>query len=162
MASISLALPRRQPGLERDVLAEFIRSSQPWSAERVPVPTHLRRLLLILIPVDLVWGVLLAALAVAPGGCATDGICQVVTLGQRAPILLGCAALSLVGLSLLAIPTRGLAYAYAREVAGLTVAAVAGGAALIGIIALLVAVLAGLIVVAAFWAVFTHQIELAP
>ena len=157
MATHSLVLPLRQPEPERDVLAEFIRGSQPWGAERVPLPTRLRRLLWVLMPTDLVWGTMLAAVALGPGTCGEDRVCQVATLGDRSPILALCAGVSLLGLAMLAIPTQGLARADAKEVTGLTIAAIVGALALTGVFALLVAVLAGLTIVTAFWAVFTYQ-----
>jgi hypothetical protein len=50
----------------------------------------------------------------------------------------------------LAIPTRGLSRCNGREVAGLTLAATAGGASLLGIAALIIGALVALIILGAF------------
>ena len=43
--------------LRSDLLSDFIQRSQPWSRERVPVPSRLRWALWALIPVELFWAI---------------------------------------------------------------------------------------------------------
>jgi hypothetical protein len=153
MAARTLFLSRPLPGVDGDALAEFIRQSQPWTAERVPLPARLRWALWILIPIDLIWGFWLGTIA-GINPCESR-FCKVATLDGNAPVLLGCAGVSLIGLVAVAISTRGLAEVDGREVAGLYVSTITGGAALLGIAVLVIALLVIAIVVAAFIAAFT-------
>jgi hypothetical protein len=136
------------------VLSDFVRRSQPWSRQQVPLPRRLRRTLWVLIPIELLWGIWLWTITTGASPC--DGpICTVATLNHRAAVLLGCAIVCVAGLVGLAAATRGLSHCGGREVVGVGFAAGAGGAALLGIAALLVGVLIVLIILAAFVAAFT-------
>ena len=136
------------------VLSTFVRRSQPWSTERVPLPLRLRRTFWVLIPVELVWGIWLVT--VVTGATRCDGpICSVATLDRHAGVLLFFAVLCVAGLVGLAPATWGLAQCNGREMAGLGVAAAAGGASLLGIAALLLGAVIVLIVLAAFFAALT-------
>ena len=131
------------------VLSDFVRRSQPWSTERVPLPLRLRRTFWALIPVELIWGICLVT--VVTGATQCDGpICSVATLDRHAGVLLFFAVLCVAGLVGLAPATWGLAQCNGREVAGLGVAAAAGGASLLGIAALLLGVVIVLMILAAF------------
>ena len=133
------------------VLSDFLRHSQPWSREQVPLALGLRRALWTLVPVEVLWGVWL--LTVVTGATRCDGpVCSVATLDRHAAVLLVFAVLCLIGLVGLAPATRGLAQCNGREVAGLGVAAVAGGASLLGIAALLLGAVIVLMILAAFCA----------
>ena len=133
------------------VLLDFLRRSQQWSTERVLLPLRLRRTFWVLIPVELVWGIWLVT--VVTGATRCDGpICSVATLGRHAGVLLVFAVLCLTGLVGLAPTTRGLAQCNAREMAGLGIAAAAGGASLLGIAALLLGAVIVLMILAAFCA----------
>ena len=135
-------------------LSNFVRRSQPWSTERVPLHLCLRRTFWALIPVEFLWGIWLVT--VVTGATRCDGpICSVATLDHHAGVLLIFSLLCLTGLVGLAPATRGLAQCNAREVAGLGVAAAAGGAALLGIAALLLGAVIVLTVLAAFFAALT-------
>ena len=103
--------------------------------------------------IDLVWGVWLAMIVVADS--CRGRICGVATLDGNAPVLLGCAGVSLIGLVAVAISTRGLAEVDSREVAGLYVSTITGGAALLGIAVLVTGLLVIALVVAAFVAAYT-------
>lgn len=164
----SILLPRadRLPEIRRDrtygqcspgassALPDFIRDSQSWSRERVPLPPRLRRALWALVPVELLWGIWLVT--VVTGATRCDGpVCSIATLDHHAAVLLVLAVLCLTGLLGLAPAPRGLAQCNGREVAGLGVAAAAGGAALLGIAALLLGAVIVLIVLAAFSAALT-------
>jgi hypothetical protein len=140
-----------------DVLSDFIRRSQPWSRQQVPLPGRLRRTLWVLIPIDLIWGIWLWTITTEASPC--DGfICTIATLNHHAAVLLGCAIVCVAGLVGLAAVTRGLSQCGGREIAGVAVAAGAGGAALLGIAALLVGGLIVLIIIAAFFAAFTASV----
>ena len=133
------------------VLSEFLRHSQPWSRERAPLPLRFRRTLWLLVPVELLWGIWLVTIVTGATRC--DGpTCSVATLDRHAAVLLVLAVLCLTGLVGLAPATRGLAQCNGREMAGLGVAAAAGGASLLGIAALLLGAAIVLIVLAAFFA----------
>ena len=135
-------------------LSDFVRRSQPWSRQRVPLSRRLRRTLWVLIPIDLIWGIWLWIITIGASPC--DGlICTVATLDHHAELLLVLVALCLAGLIGLAPTTRGLSQGNDREVLGLGGAAAAGGAALLGIAALLVGAVIVLIVFAAFFAALT-------
>jgi hypothetical protein len=137
-----------------DVLADFVRRSQPWSRQPVPLPRRLRRTLWVLIPIELLWGIWLWTITTGASPC--DGpICTVATLNHHAALLLGCAIAGVAGLMALAAVTRGLSHCGGREVVGLGIATGAGGTALMGSAALLVGALIVLIILAAFVAAFT-------
>jgi hypothetical protein len=137
-----------------DVLSNFVRRSQPWSRQRVPLPRRLRRTLWTLVPIELVWGIWLWTITTGASPC--DGpICTVATLNHHAAVLLGCAIVCVAGLLGIAAVNRGLSQCGGREVVGIGVAAGAGGTALLGIAALLVGALIVLIILAAFVAAFT-------
>lgn len=140
------------PGPDR--LSEFVRRSQPWSAVRTPLPSLLRRALWLLMLVDLVWGIWLATI-VGVGGSCRGPVCTVATLDGHAPVLLGCAGVSLVGLVAAALSTRGLAEVDGRELAGVVVSTLAGGAALLGLAVLVTVALVVALAVAAFVTAFT-------
>jgi hypothetical protein len=131
------------------VLQEFVRRSQPWGRERVPLPRQLRRALWALIPLQLLWAIWLVTILSGSSPCEGP-ICTVATLNHHSAILLACGVICLIGLVGLAIPTRGLSRCNGREVTGLTLAATAGGASLLGIAALIIGALIALIVLGAF------------
>jgi hypothetical protein len=134
---------------QQNALSNFVRHSQPWSRVRAPVPRHLRRVLWALIPIEILWGVWLVIMTVSPSSC--DGsICSVATLNHHAAVLLAFAVLCLTGLLGLAPTTRGFSQCNGGELVGLCVAAAAGGAALLGIAALLLGVGIVLTIFAAF------------
>jgi hypothetical protein len=137
-----------------DVLSDFVRRSQPWSRQQVRLPQRLRRTLWVLIPIDLIWGIWLWTITTGASPC-NGPICTVATLNHHAAVLLGCAIICVAGLVGLAAGTRGLSHCGGREVVGVGFAAGAGGAALLGIAALLVGALIALIILAAFVAAFT-------
>jgi hypothetical protein len=137
-----------------DVLADFVRHSQPWNRQPVMLPRRLPRTLWALVAIDLLWGIWLWTITTGASPC--DGpICTVATLNHHAGVLLGCAVVCVAGLLSLAIPTRGLSQCGGREVVGVGIAAGAGGTALLGIAALLVGAVIVLIVLLAFVAAFT-------
>ena len=130
-------------------LSDFVEQSQPWSRVRTPVPRRLRRVLWALISIEFLWGVWLVIMTVGPSSC--DGsVCSVATLNHHAAVLLALAVLCLTGLLGLAPTTRGFSECNGGELLGLCVAAAAGGAALLGIAALLLGVGIVLIIFAAF------------
>ena len=136
------------------VLSDFVRHSQPWSRLCVPLPRRLRRALWALGPVVLLWAIWL--LTIVTGATRCDGpICSVATLDHHAAVLLVFAVVCLTGLVGLAPTTRGLSQCNGREVVGIGVAAAAGGAALLGIAALLLGAVIVLTVFAAFFAALT-------
>jgi hypothetical protein len=131
------------------LLNEFLKSSQPWGRERVPLPRQLRGALWALIPLQLLWAIWLVTILTGSSPCEGP-ICTVATLNHHSAILLACGVICLIGLVGLAIPTRGLSRCNGREVTGLTLAATAGGASLLGIAALIIGALIALIVLGAF------------
>jgi hypothetical protein len=137
-----------------EVLADFVRRSQPWGRQPVPLPRRLQLILWALVPIELLWGIWLWTIITGASPC--DGpICTVATLNHHAEVLLGCAVGSIVGLLGLAAPTRGLSQGGDREVIGLAIAAGTGGIALLGIATLLVGVVVALIILLAYLAAFT-------
>jgi hypothetical protein len=133
------------------VLSDFVRSSQLWSSERLPLPFRLRRALWAIIPVELLWSIWLVT--ILNGSTPCDGpICTIATLNHHTAVLLACAAICIAGLGALAPATRGLSQCNGREVVGIAAATTAGGAALLGISALGVGVVVALIVLTAFFA----------
>ena len=136
------------------VLSELVRHSRPWGRERIRIPQRLRHFLWVLIPIELLWGICLGTTLTGASRC--DGpICLVTTLDDHAPLLLGCAALSLTSLIGLAPSTRGLSRCDSREVLGIGIAVTAGGAPLLGVARRLVRVVIVLTVLAAFSAART-------
>lgn len=121
-----------------NVLAEFVRASQPWSAERVALPQRVRRALWSLLPVQLVWVIWLSAVATGTSSCR-GSVCQVATLDGRALVLMVGTTVSLLGLTVLAVRTRGFASASYTETVGLGLAGGVGSLTVMGIVALLFA-----------------------
>lgn len=140
-----------------NVLAEFVRASQPWSAERVALPQRVRRVLWSLLTLQLVWGIWLTAVVTGTSPC-TGSVCQVATLDGRAPVLMVGAAVSLLGLTVLAVRTRGFTSASYAETVGLGLAGAVGGLTGMGIVALLFA----LAVVGAALVVFFGTLTFEP
>jgi hypothetical protein len=135
-----------QPG---EILRDFIKSSQPWSREGIPLPRRLRFTLVSMIPLELLWGIWL--MSIVSGATPCDGpIYTVATLNQHATALLACDVFSFVGLTALVPITRGFAKCNDIEIVGLTIASAAGGVALLGITALLIAAAIVLILLATF------------
>jgi hypothetical protein len=135
------------------VLSSFIRSSQPWSHERVPLPGRLRWALWTLIPVELFWVIWLATIVTGATSCRGP-ICTVATL-DHAAALLACGVFSVVGLAGLLPLTRGFSKCNGKEVVGLALTSAAGGTSLLGIGALVIGALIGLSVLATFVLSFT-------
>ena len=136
------------PTANHSIVNDFAQSIQPWSRERVPLPRSLRYALWALIPVELPWAAWLVAIVSGVSPC--DGrICTVATLNHAA-VLLACAAICIVGIALLVPFTRGLSECNGREVVGLAIASAAGGVALLGVGALLVAAAIVLVLLATF------------
>ena len=96
------------------------------------------------------------ALAITSGVGSCDGpICAVATLNHHAALLLGCAIVCVAGLLALSTITLGLSECGGREVIGTAGTAAAGGAALLGIAALLFGAVIVLTIFAAFFAALT-------
>jgi hypothetical protein len=141
-------------GVGNGVLQDFLQTSQPWSRERVPLSSRLRRTLWALIPVELIWGTWLVT--IITGATACDGpICRVATLQHHSAVLLACAVISVTGLVSLIPFTRGLSRSNDRELVGIAAASAAGGIALLGIAALLTGVVIALLLLALFILGFT-------
>jgi hypothetical protein len=136
------------------LLSDFVRSSQPWSRERLPLPSRLRHTLWAIIPVELLWGIWLVTILSGSTQCGGP-ICTIATLNHHTAVLLACAAICIAGLGALAPATRWLSQCNGREVVGVATATAAGAAALLGIAALLASVVVALIVLLAFLAGFS-------
>jgi hypothetical protein len=107
-------------------------------------------------PVQLVWATLLATILAENIRC--DGpICSVATLNRHEVVLLACALLCIISLAGLAPATRGLSWCDGRELVGLTIAAVAGGVAVLGIATLIIGTAIALLVLATFVLAFTAR-----
>jgi hypothetical protein len=107
-----------------------------------------------LITIDLLWGIWLWTITTGASPC--DGpICTVATLNHHATLLFGCAIVCVVGLLALSAVTGGLSECGGREVVGIGIAAAAGGAALLGIAALLLGAVIALTIFAVFFAALT-------
>ena len=144
------------PKVSSGVLYDFLLNSQPWSRERIAIPRRLRRVLWALMPVQLVWATLLATILAENIRC--DGpICSVATLNRHEVVLLACALLCIISLAGLAPATRGLSWCDGRELVGLTIAAVAGGVAVLGIATLIIGTAIALLVLATFVLAFTAR-----
>ena len=159
MVQLAGGLPRTGSGdngwsssSSSSALSDFVQHSQSWSRVRMALPRHLRLTLWALIPVQLLWGIWLVTI-VAGAGCQ-GRVCSVATLDRHAGVLLVLAAMCFVGLLGLVPTTRGLSQCNGAEAAGLGVAATAGGAALIGIAALLLGAVIVLMIFAAFFTAF--------
>jgi hypothetical protein len=137
------------PKESSSVLQEFLRSSQPWSQERVAVPPRLRWALWALLPVELFWAIWLATIVTGSTACRGP-ICTVTTLDHHAAALLACGVFSVAGLAGLIPTTRGFSRCNGPEVIGLAIATAAGGASLLGIAALMTGALILLIILATF------------
>ena len=135
--------------LRSDLLSDFIQRSQPWSRERVPVPSRLRWALWALIPVELFWAIWLATIVTGATACRGP-ICTVTTLDHHAAALLACGVFSVAGLAGLIPTTRGFSRCNRPEVIGLAIATGASGASLLGIAALMTGALILLIILATF------------
>jgi hypothetical protein len=133
-------------------LSDFVRHSQPWSRARTALPRRLRLIVWALIPLQLLWGIWLVS-TVSSASCHSR-ICSVATLGGHAGALLVLAVLCLAGLLGLVPSTRGLSQCNGAEAAGVCASAVAGGAALLGIAALLLGAVIVLMIFAAFFTAF--------
>jgi hypothetical protein len=137
------------PGVNDNPLQDFVRNSQRWSRDRVPLPRRLRRTLWALIPIELILAIWLATVVTEASPC--DGpICTIATLNHHAAALLACGIFCVAGLAGLIPTTRGFAKCNAIEIVGLAIASAAGGVALLGIGALLIAAAIVLILLATF------------
>jgi hypothetical protein len=132
-----------------DVLSDFVKSSRPWAGERIPVPRRLHWALWALMPVELFWVIWLATMVTGTASCRGP-ICTVATLDHHAAVLLACGVSCLIALAGLIPTTRGFDKCNGIEIVGLTVASAAGGVALLGIGALLVASAIALILLVTF------------
>ena len=133
----------------RAVLSDFVENSQPWSRVSAPLPRRLKWTLRTLIPVQLGWALWLAS--IVSGYTLCDGsLCGVATLHNHAAILLACASSCVVGLSVLIPCTRGLSRCNGWGVSAAAAASLVGAIALLGVFALFVGALIGLIIIAAF------------
>jgi hypothetical protein len=135
--------------LRSDLLSDFMQRSQPWSRERVPVPSRLRWSLWALVPVELFWAVWLATIVTGATACRGP-ICTVVTLDHHAAALLACGVFSVASLAALIPTTRGFSRCNGPEVIGLAIATAASGASLLGLAALMTGALILLIIPATF------------
>ena len=142
------------PTVSGDVLSDFIKSSRPWTGKRVAVPRRLRWALGALMPVELFWVIWLATIVAGTASCRGP-ICTVATLDHHAAALLACGVFCVAGLVGLMPTTRRLTRCNGTEVLGLAIASAAGGAALLGIAALMLGAVIGLIVLATFFLAFT-------
>jgi hypothetical protein len=131
------------------VVSDFIESSQSWSRERVPLPRRLRWALWGTLPIELFWAIWLATIVSGASPCEGP-ICTIATLHHHAAALLACGAFSFAGLIGLIPTTRGFARCNCIEIVGLAIASAAGGVALLGIGALLVAAAIVLILLLTF------------
>lgn len=149
------ALPTRtrEPGREPDVLTAYLSTTRSWSRHQVALPVAV---------VVALWVVLGGAagvggwlVAVRTGHASGGGIAyRIATLGHPGLLLVltGICVVTLLGLVPL---TRGLTRAGGPELAAVTVAGLAGAAALLGVVALaLLAALAAFLTVAVTVAVF--------
>jgi hypothetical protein len=102
-----------------------------------------------LIPVELFWAIWLATIVTGSTACRGP-ICTVITLDHHAAALLACGVFSAAGLVGLIPTTRGFFRCNGIEVIGLAIALAAGGAALLGVVALLIGALIVLIIMATF------------
>jgi hypothetical protein len=142
-------------GLTNDtVLHDFLRHSQPWAAERVPLPRGLRWALWALIPIELFWTIWLATIVTGSTSCRGP-ICTVATLDHHAAVLLTCGVFCVAVLAGLIPSTRGFSKCNGKEVLGLTSGTAAGGASLLGIGALIIGASIALAVLAIFVITFT-------
>jgi hypothetical protein len=135
--------------LASSVLVGFLDNSQPWSWERVPIPSRLRWALWALVPVELFWAIWLATIVTGSTACRGP-ICTVTTLDHHAAALLACGVLSVAGLAGLIPTTRGFSRCNSPEVIGLAIATAASGASLLGVAALMTSALILLIILATF------------
>jgi hypothetical protein len=101
------------------------------------------------VPIELFWVIWLATIVTGATACRGP-ICTVITLDHHAAALLACGVFSVAGLIGLMPTTRGFSRCNGVEVIGLAIALAAGGAALLGIAALIVGAVILLIVPAAF------------
>jgi hypothetical protein len=138
--------------VHRNVLQTFVQSSQPWSREGVRVPLRLTCLLWALIPTELALSIWLVTILTGDSRC-NGQICAVATLGNHPGVLLACAAICIAGLAVLIPGTRGLSRCNGRQVAAVALSSAAGGAALVGIAAIIVGAAIGLIVLGAIAAI---------
>jgi hypothetical protein len=141
-------------GVDTGLLQNFLRSTRPWSRERVPIPRRLRRTLWVLIPFQLIWGIWLATVLTGARRCGGP-FCAVATLGHHAALLLACVVISVTALAALLPFTHGLSRCNERELIALAAASAAGGVALLGIAALLAGVVIVLLLLAIFILGFT-------
>jgi hypothetical protein len=135
------------PRANQNVVHAFVQSSQPWSRQAVSVPRRLRWALWTLLPLELGWGIWLVTVLTGDTSCDKT-ICAVMTLGDHVAVLLACAVVCVGGLIALVPFTRGFSQCNSRQVAGVAVASVLGVVALLGIAALIIGAVIGLIVLA--------------
>jgi hypothetical protein len=129
-----LSDPHRRPS-EHDALRAFVARSRPWGRVRVPLSLPVTcALWVVLVATGALSGWLSTLLA---GRAACQGlVCSIATLGNPGLLLVlagSCAATLLAT----ATVTRGLTRAGAPELAAIIVAAVAGIASLLGVVAVL-------------------------
>jgi hypothetical protein len=142
------------PEASGSVLMDFLQTSRPWSRERTPIPRRLQLSLWALLPFEVLWAIWLGTILTRATPCS-GLICTVATLHHHAAALLACGASCIAGLAGLMPTTRGFAKCNGIEMAGLASASAAGGASLLGIGALMLGAVIGLIVLAAFVLAFT-------
>jgi hypothetical protein len=148
-------MPSRKPDF--NALDDFVRRSQPWSQQRIPLPARLRWALWTLIPVELFWAIWLATVVTGSTACRGP-ICTVATLDHHAAALLACGVFCVAVLAGLIPSTRGFSRCNGTEVMGLTIASAAGGASLLGVATLIIGALIGLIVLATFVLAFHRDV----
>jgi hypothetical protein len=143
--------------LSHNALLDFVQSSQPWSGERVPVPSRLRWALWALAPIELFWAIWLATIVTGSTACRGP-ICTVATLDHHAAALLACGVFCVAVLVGLIPSTRGFSRCNGIEVTGFAIAAAAGAASLLGVATLIISALIGLIVLATFVLAFHRDV----
>ena len=139
----------------QSALTEFLRGSQQWSRQRILLPKRLRRSLAGLSLVQLAWSGVLVLIMTGVVSCGGP-ICTVATLDHHVTVLL-LSSVCLIGFVGLTPLTRGLSKANSLEVLGLALTTTAGALALLGIAALVSAVMATGLVLMAFLTAFTFN-----
>jgi hypothetical protein len=147
-------IPLSSPGRNKSVLINFVKRVRSGRSERVPVPRRLRWTLWVWILIELGWAIWLVASLSGPTACH-GRLCTIATLRHHEAALLACTALCIIGLTALAFPTRALSQCDGKEVIGLAIASAAGGAALLGIAALLIVGVIAVMLIAIFFLAFT-------
>jgi hypothetical protein len=158
ISTIASRLRRGQPtgSPAEDPLLALLRQTEPWAQRRVAVPDLTRHVLLTLVPLMLAWVAVLTS--ITTGAIECEGwLCTVATLTGHAAPLLVSAVVAAVLLIAVGISTRGFSQANRREVVGLTVAAVASVAALLGVAAVLFVVTAAVTAIVTFFCALTLE-----